>query len=93
MNGREMGKVEKTDHSADYTLRTTQNKQPNLRLRGKETQEACLLHLNDHNCIKNSQSFFHVHPILYQPCFLNGLLNTFILICFKCLPSIDIDIW
>ena len=30
--------------------RTTLNKQPNLRLRGKETQEAYLLHLYDHNC-------------------------------------------
>ena len=47
----------------------TLNKQPNLRLRGKETQEVYLLHLHG------------------EPRFLNGMLNTFFLTCFKCLPS------
>ena len=37
--------------------RITQSKEPNLRLRGKETQEAYLLHLHDHNCMKNSRHF------------------------------------
>ena len=57
------------DYSADYPTdyphglpyglppRTTLNKQTNLRLRGKETQEAYLLQLHDHNCMKSSRHF------------------------------------
>ena len=43
------------------TLRTTLKKKPNLRLRGKETQEAYMLHLYDHNCMKNSLFFISPH--------------------------------
>ena len=46
-------------HGLPYGLppRTTLNKQTNLRLRGKETQEAYLLQLHDHNCMKSSRHF------------------------------------
>ena len=44
------------------TPQTTLNKHPNLHLRGKETQEAYLLHLHDHNCIKNSRHLPQPRP-------------------------------
>ena len=51
---------------------TTQNKQTNLCLLGKEAQAAYLLHVHNHNCMKNSRHlfadflnlvFFHFSPI------------------------------
>ena len=44
-----------------------------MKNRGKETQEAYLLHLHDHNCVKNSRHFlftgffFHFRPNLHRP--------------------------
>ena len=37
---------------------TTLTKEPNLRLGGKETQDAYLLHLHNNKCMKNCRHFF-----------------------------------
>ena len=83
---------------------TTLNKQPNLRLQGKETQEAYSCTCSTYTTItiwKRLPFSFHQlrwpsHFFIFTPLFishmlkarfLHGLLNTFILICFKCLPS------
>ena len=96
-----------TDYSADYPIdypRTFLNKQPNLRLQGKETQEAYSCTCSTYTTItiwKRLPFSFHQlrwpsHFFIFTPLFishmlkarfLHGLLNTFILICFKCLPS------
>ena len=59
-----------TDNLLTATPRSTLNTRPNLHLRGTETQEAYLLQLHDHNCMKKSRHFFtdfldpvHFHPI------------------------------
>ena len=65
----------------------------------ERSQEAYLLHLHDHNCIKKQPPFsfdrlfwpslfsFSPHSSCQNPVSLNGLLNAFFLVCFKCLPS------
>ena len=51
------------------TPQTTLNKHPNLHLRGKETQEAYLLHLHDHNCMKMNRYFLFtdfLNPVCFH---------------------------